>query len=74
LNRRRAAVGAPQIEIEEEQREIASLLHTIDRKIDVHERKRSTLQERFKGLLHGLMAGEINAANLDIDTSDTVVY
>lgn len=53
-----------------EQHEIASTLQTIDRKISVHERKRATLQELFKTLLHQLMTGQIRVHNLDIDTSE----
>jgi type I restriction enzyme S subunit len=53
-----------------EQHDIAALLQTIDRKITVHERKRATLQELFKTLLHQLMTGQIRVDNLDIDTSE----
>ncbi len=54
----------------DEQREIASALATIDRKISVHERKRATLQELFKTLLHQLMTGQIRVHDLNIDTSE----
>lgn len=54
----------------DEQREIAAILQTIDRKISVHERKRATLQELFKTLLHQLMSGQIRVHNLDIDVSE----
>lgn len=54
----------------DEQREIATILQTIDRKVFVHERKRATLQEVFKTLLHRLMTGEIRVDSLDIDTSE----
>lgn len=53
-----------------EQREIVAILQAIDRKISVHERKRATLQELFKTLLHQLMTGQIRVHDLDIDTSD----
>lgn len=52
------------------QREIVATLRIVDRKISVHERKRATLQELFKTLLHKLMTGEIRVADLDIDTSE----
>jgi type I restriction enzyme S subunit len=58
---------------EAEQREIAFILQTIDRKIDVHERKRRMLRELFKTLLHQLMRGEICVGNLDIDTSEVAI-
>lgn len=54
----------------DEQREIAAILETIDRKISVHERKRATLQELFKTLLHQLMTGQIRVADLDIDVRE----
>jgi type I restriction enzyme S subunit len=57
----------------EEQQEIASVLQIIDRKIEVHERRRATLEELFKTLLHMLMAGKIRVADLAIDTSDVAV-
>ena len=57
----------------DEQREIVSILETIDRKISLHERKRATLQELFKTLLHQLMTGQIRVHDLDIDTTDVEV-
>ena len=53
-----------------EQHEITTILQTMDRKIFVHERKRATLQELFKTLLHQLMTGQIRVHNLDIDVSE----
>jgi len=50
----------------DEQREIVAVLHTIDRKIDLHRRKRAVLDELFKALLHKLMTGEIHVADLDL--------
>lgn len=52
-----------------EQRDIASILQTIDCKISVHERKRATLQELFRTLLHQLMTGQTRVADLDINVS-----
>lgn len=54
----------------DEQREIASILQTIDRKISVHERKRATLRDLFQTMLHQLMTAQIRVDNLDIDTSE----
>ena len=52
-----------------EQHEISTALQTIDRKLAHHERKRDTLQELFKSLLHELMTGRIRVHDLDIDTT-----
>ena len=50
----------------DEQREIVAVLDAIDRKIDLHRRKRAVLDELFKALLHKLMTGEIRVADLDL--------
>ncbi len=42
-----------------EQREIASTLDSIDRKIDLHRSKHTDLEELLRALLHNLMAGEV---------------
>ena len=47
-----------------EQREIVSVLDAIDRKIDLHRRKRAVLEELFNALLHKLMRGEIGMEEL----------
>jgi len=49
-----------------EQREIVSILEAIDRKIDLHRRKRAVLNDLFEALLHKLMTGEIRAADLNL--------
>ncbi len=48
-----------------EQREIAAILDTIDRKIDLHRRKRALLDDLFRAFLHKLMTGEIRVTDLD---------
>ena len=50
----------------DEQREIVAILDAIDRKIDLHRRKRAVLDDLFKALLHKLMTGEIRVADLDL--------
>ena len=50
----------------EEQREIVASLDAIDRKIDLHRRKRAVLDDLFKALLHKLMTGEVRVADLDL--------
>lgn len=54
----------------DEQREITTILQTIDRKIFVHVRKRALLQELFNTALHQLMTCKIRVAELDIDVSE----
>ena len=50
----------------EEQQNIVAILNTIDRKIDLHRRKRAVLEELFKALLHKLMTGEVGVGELGI--------
>ncbi len=50
----------------DEQREVVAILEAIDRKIDLHRRKRAVLDDLFKVLLHKLMTGEIQVADLDL--------
>lgn len=49
-----------------EAEEIVAILDAVDRKIDLHKRKRTVLEELFKTLLHKLMTGEIRVADLDL--------
>jgi len=49
-----------------EQAEIVEILDAIDRKIDLHKRKKALLEELFKSLLHKLMTGEIRVEDLDV--------
>jgi type I restriction enzyme S subunit len=50
----------------DEQQEIVDILEAIDRKIDLHKRKRALLDDLFKALLHKLMTGEIRVVDLDL--------
>jgi type I restriction enzyme S subunit len=50
----------------DEQREIATILDAIDRKIALHRQKRAVLEDLFKALLHKLMTGEIRVDQLDL--------
>ena len=52
----------------DEQREIVAILDTIDRKINLHRRKRAVLDDLFKALLHKLMTGEIRVGDLDLSS------
>ncbi len=55
-----------------EQQEIVDILGTIDRKIDLHLKKRAVLVELFKTLLHKLVTGEIAVDDLDLSALDRV--
>ena len=50
----------------EQQTAIVAILDAIDRKIDLHRRKRTVLEELFKTLLHKLMTGEIRVEELEL--------
>ena len=50
----------------DEQRDIVAILDAIDRKINLHRRKRATLDDLFKSLLHQLMTGELSVSELDL--------
>lgn len=50
----------------DEQAEIVGVLEAIDRKIDLHLKKREVLEQLFKSLLHKLMTGEISVSDLDL--------
>ena len=56
--------GIPMTDLDE-QDEIVTILDTIDRKIDLHRRKRAVLDDLFKALLHKLMTGKIRVESLD---------
>ena len=47
----------------DEQLEIVTILDSIDRKIDLHRRKRVVLEDLFRALLHKLMTGEIRVGS-----------
>ena len=56
-----------------EQGEIVSIIDAIDRKIDLHRRKRAVLEELFKALLHKLMTGEVRVGKLDLSATESEV-
>jgi len=55
---------------ESEQRDIATTLATIDRKLAHHRAKRAALDALFQTTLHQLMTAQVRVADLDIDTSE----
>lgn len=50
------------------QKKIVDILDAIDRKIDIHKRKRDVLQLLFKALMHKLMTGNTKIGQLDQST------
>ena len=58
----------------DEQREIVTILDTIDRKIDLHRKKQAVLEELFKALLHKLMTGEVRVGELDLTLTSTKAH
>ena len=55
----------------DEQQHIVSVLGAIDRKIDLHRRKRAVLDDLFKALLHKLMTGEVGVGELGLTRFST---
>ena len=53
----------------EEQREIVAILEAVDRKIDLHRRKREMLDELFKTVLHKIVTGAIRIAGDRLEMS-----
>lgn len=51
---------------DDEQHEITAILEAIDRKIDLHQRKGTVLDEIFKALVNKLMTGEVRVDDLDL--------
>ncbi|RLG30370.1 hypothetical protein DRN97_10660 [Methanosarcinales archaeon] len=49
-----------------EQQQIAHILSTVDKKIEIEERRKATLKELFKTMLHKLMTGEIRLKEVEI--------
>jgi len=54
----------PAVEI---QTEIADCLDSTEQKMVIHERKRQSLTDLFRTLLHQLMAAQIRVHDLDLD-------
>ena len=49
-----------------EQQQIAHILSTVDKKIAIEERRKTTLKELFKSMLHKLMSGEIRLKEVEV--------
>lgn len=50
----------------EEQKQIAHILSTVDKKIEVEQRRKEVLKDLFKTMLHKLMSGEIRLKEVEI--------
>jgi len=50
----------------DEQKKITHILSTVDKKIEVEERKKITLKELFKTMLHKLMIAEIRLEDIEV--------
>jgi type I restriction enzyme S subunit len=48
-----------------EQQQIAHILSTVDRKMEIEARRKATLKELFKTMLHKLMTGEIRMRDVE---------
>jgi type I restriction enzyme S subunit len=55
-----------------EQADIVSILDAVDKKIDLHRRKRAVVEDLFTAILHKLMTGEIRIADLDLSALESV--
>ncbi|MCY4522293.1 MAG: restriction endonuclease subunit S [Caldilineaceae bacterium] len=56
----------PRPSTSDEQCEVVTILKTIDRKIDHHQRKQTVLKELFQALLYKLMTGKIRVDTLEL--------
>lgn len=50
----------------DEQNEMVAILDAVDRKINLHQKKRAVLDDLFKTILHQLMTGKIHTSDLNI--------
>ncbi|MBE2253181.1 MAG: restriction endonuclease subunit S [Myxococcus sp.] len=57
----------PNLEV---QHEIVTILDALDRKIELHQKRRAILEELFKALLHKLMTGELRVDQLTLSALD----
>ncbi len=57
----------------EEQKEIVRQLDLVERKLKLHEAKRSSLTALFRTMLHQLMTAQIRVHDLDLPELETVI-
>lgn len=53
-----------------EQRQIAHILSTVDKKIEVEEKRKASLQSLFQTMLHLLMTGRLRVKDLEVNVRD----
>jgi len=53
-----------------EQRQIARILSTVDKKIEVEEKRKASLQSLFQTMLHLLMTGRVRVKDLEVNVRD----
>ena len=56
-----------------ERKEIANIFKTLDKKIEVVSKKKQTLTDLFKTLLHELMTGQRTVNEIDCDSREMKV-
>ena len=66
INARRLRTVLFPLPVIDEQREVVAILDAIDRKIDLHRRKRAVVEDLFEALLHKLMTGEIRVGEMGL--------
>jgi type I restriction enzyme S subunit len=54
-----------------EQRKIANILTTVDKKIEAEQQRKLTLQSLFKTILHLLMTGQVQINDLEVTAGET---
>lgn len=57
----------------DEQKEIASILNSLEEIIELHKANKTALEDLFKAMLNQLMTGQIRVKDLDIDTSEVEI-
>ncbi len=54
-----------------EQLEIVEILESIDRKIELHVRRKAVLDKLFNALLNGMMTGDIDVSDIDVEAHES---
>ena len=70
LNKNNFAILSVALPVLREQIEIRNTCSAVDRKLELHKAKKSSLQDLFKTMLNKLMTGEIRVKDLDIDVKE----
>ena len=70
INQKSLAEALIPIPVKEDQEKIADIYKNMQAKIDIHESKKSALQDLFKATLNKLMTGDIRVGDLNIDVKE----